>query len=148
MIGEWFVSGDGRHIINQFDFEHDVKLVVDGDFEDEAARVAYANALCEKLNGGYRHPAKREAGRVGDMRPPERTHMRVGFDADGDVWIEVWEHREGEEFGRSSVIEFCTYTGGGRSPRTREALIALMVAMEEDNREEPARRWPPERQTK
>jgi hypothetical protein len=37
----------------------------------------------------------------------------------------------------SVAIEFCTYSGGGRSPKTREAILALMDAIEADNKENP-----------
>ena len=63
--------------------------------------------------------------------------MRVGFDSDNDVFVSVWDERGG------GGIEFCNPGGGGggQSSRTRVALIALMVAMEADNAEKPARDW-------
>lgn len=65
------------------------------------------------------------------------AHMRVGFDSDNDVFVSVWDERGG------GGIEFCNPGGGGggQSSRTRVALIALMVAMEADNAEKPARDW-------
>lgn len=55
--------------------------------------------------------------------------MQVGIDESGDLQLSLWT----SEGGYSSV-EFCSGAGGGgRSPNTRKALIALMVAMEADN---------------
>ena len=79
-------------------------------------------------------PKGREAARIGDMH--QRDAIRVGFDGDNDVHISVSAQTP---FGS---VEFCTpSTGGGKSPRTREALIALMVAIEQDNAEDPSRDW-------
>ena len=45
---------------------------------------------------------------------------------------QIVEVFNGEDFAR---VEFCSAgSGGGRSPRTRQALIALMVAIEDDNK--------------
>lgn len=71
-------------------------------------------------------PVGRDIGRYGDMSPS--GHMRVGFDSDNDVYVSVWD-----EDGGASVEFCCPGSGGGRSPRTREALINLMLAMEADN---------------
>lgn len=80
-------------------------------------------------------PAARDVGRYGDMHPLE--HMRVGLDSDNDVYVSVW----GEDGG--AKVEFCNPGGGGggSSRRTREALIALMVAMEADNADRPDKDW-------
>jgi hypothetical protein len=62
----------------------------------------------------------------------------LDLDSDNDVCIEVWN---GE---RSASVEFCNPGGGGgRSSRTRKALIELMRAIEADNLESPAVAWPP-----
>jgi hypothetical protein len=80
-------------------------------------------------------PAVRDIGRFGDMSPT--AHIRVGLDSDNDVYVCVW----GEDGG--GCVEFCNPGGGGggSSPRTRMALIALMVAMEADNAERPDKDW-------
>lgn len=80
-------------------------------------------------------PEARDIGRYGDMHPME--HMRVGLDSDNDVYVSVW----GEDGG--ARVEFCNPGGGGggSSRRTREALIALMIAMEADNAERPDKDW-------
>jgi hypothetical protein len=85
-------------------------------------------------------PKEREVGRVGDMAPAGDTHMRVGLDNDNDVYVAVWDN-DGNK-GMSASIEFCNGGGGGGgSPRTRMALIELMVAMEADNAERPNKRY-------
>lgn len=79
-------------------------------------------------------PKARDVGRFGDMSP--RAHLRVGLDSDNDAYASVWD----EDGGAS--VEFCTAgAGGGKSSRTREALIDLMVAMEADNAADPSRDW-------
>jgi len=79
-------------------------------------------------------PKERDVGRIGDMS--QSASLRVGLDADNDVYLTVCDD-DG-----SAALEFCCPgSGGGKSPRTREALIALMVAMEADNAETPSRDW-------
>lgn len=79
-------------------------------------------------------PKARDVGRIGDMSPS--AHLRVGLDSDNDVYVSVWDEHGG------GSVEFCNGGGGGgQSSRTRLALIALMVAMEADNAEKPARDW-------
>jgi hypothetical protein len=74
-------------------------------------------------------PSARAVQRPGDMG---LSTLRVLFDSDNDVIVEVVEGDTAATFRRAS-IEFCNgLGGGGKSPRTREALIALMVAMESD----------------
>lgn len=72
-----------------------------------------------------RWPKERDLFRADDMGEGQ---LRVLFDSDNDVIVALWPD------GKPSVsVEFCCPgSGGGKSPRTREALIALMVAMEED----------------
>lgn len=82
-------------------------------------------------------PKSKDTARLEDMSP--NGHLRLTLDADGDVCVEVFD---GEQFAR---VEFCNGAGGGgQSPRVRAALLAVMVAMEEDNAEDVrgARRHP------
>lgn len=79
-------------------------------------------------------PTAQDVGRIGDMS--KVASLRVGLDADSDVYVCI--HGEAG----SGSVEFCVPgSGGGKSPRTRAALISLMVAMEADNAETPARDW-------
>lgn len=79
-------------------------------------------------------PQERDVGRIGDMS--KVASLRVGLDADNDVYVSI-ANEEG-----MADVEFCVPgSGGGKSPRTRAALISLMVAMEADNAETPSRDW-------
>ena len=83
-------------------------------------------------------PKARDVGRIGDMSPS--AHLRIGLDSDNDVYASIWGERGG------ATIEFCTPgQGGGKSSRTRMALLAVMVAMEADNAADPGRDWWAER---
>lgn len=63
--------------------------------------------------------------------------LTVMLQRDGDVVVNVCKGETVQEW-ESATVEFCAGGGGGgRSMRTREALIALMVAMEADNAERP-----------
>jgi hypothetical protein len=54
--------------------------------------------------------------------------LRVLFDSDNDVIVALWPNAA-----PSVSLEFCNGGGGGgKSPNVRRALIALMVAMEQD----------------
>ncbi len=77
----------------------------------------------------------REAERFEDMSP--RGRLRVIQQEDGDMIVEVIEdlHSKSPTAGLSAAVEFCT--SGGKSPKTREALRALMLAMAEENAERP-----------
>lgn len=79
-------------------------------------------------------PKARDVGRIGDMSPSDS--LRVGLDGDNDVYVSVCG---GDGVGS---VEFCTPgPGGGKSRRTRVALLALMVAMEADNADDSGRDW-------
>jgi hypothetical protein len=82
----------------------------------------------------HQWPKEREVGRKGDMSPV--GHLRVGLDSDNDVYLSIYD---GD--GSCSVEFCCPGSGGGKSARTREALIALMIAMEQDNLDTPGFNW-------
>lgn len=83
---------------------------------------------------GIQWPVARDVGRIGDMSPS--ASLRVGLDSDNDVYVSVWD-----ESGGGSIEFCCPGAGGGRSPKTRMALIALMRAMEADNAASPDKDW-------
>jgi len=91
----------------------------------------------QQAESKFQWPAAADVGRLHDMSPA--GHLRIGFDSDNDVFVEVFND-EREAF---ASVEFCNPGGGGggRSSRTRLALIALMVAMEADNAERPDLDW-------
>jgi len=79
------------------------------------------------------------------MGPAGDHQMVLHLQDDGDVVLAVTGTGMGSQV-HTSTVEFCAGgAGGGRSMRTREALIALMVAMEADNAESPRAAWPPAR---
>lgn len=77
----------------------------------------------------------RMAERFEDMSP--RGRLRVLQQDDGDMIIEVVEDPNSQSCtaGLSCAVEFCV--SGGKSPKTREALYVLMLAMAEENAERP-----------
>lgn len=84
---------------------------------------------------GIKWPTERDVGRAEDMG---QGHLRVLLDSDNDVCVEVFDGR------RSANVEFCNPGGGGggRSTRTRLALIDLMRAIEADNADAPSLQRP------
>lgn len=99
--------------------------------QDEVGRVI-AEALTAFWEG---QPAKQEQGEPvawpkgrdlflrDDMGEGQ---LRVLFDGDNDVTVAIWPYDQ-----PSVSLEFCNgFNGGGKSPETRKALIALMCAME------------------
>lgn len=103
----------------------------DEGIESAMRRYKFEPAPIEKP--GIVWPKQRHVGRMDDMHSD--GVLRVMLDNDGDVCVFVGASGQGGEW-ESGSIEFCAPgSGGGRSPRTREALIALMVAIEADNAE-------------
>ena len=83
------------------------------------------------MNGYNNKPKEQYICRRGDMSPTE--HIKMYWQEDGDVCLMVVNER-----GESADMEFCVPgTGGGKSPRTHEALLNLMAAIEKDNEDSP-----------
>lgn len=105
--------------------------------ENTAALVGLTDDFAEivgELAVSTKWPEARDVGRLDDMSP--NAYMRVGLDSDNDVCVAVWTGEGGGD------VEFCCPgSGGGASPATREALIALMIAMEADNKAMPSKDW-------
>jgi hypothetical protein len=57
----WEVTNQGRYIYCDR-FEHDIRLTIDGDFESDAERVAFAKACAVKLCSAPSSPGAAEAG--------------------------------------------------------------------------------------
>lgn len=49
--GHWKVHVDGQVYVCSDDFEHDVWLIVTGDFETPTQKEWYAQCIADKLNG-------------------------------------------------------------------------------------------------
>ena len=58
--GPWMVNkwSGGRVVLQSDDFEHDVALVVDGDFGSHEEKLAYANALAAWMNANLPAPSR------------------------------------------------------------------------------------------
>jgi hypothetical protein len=103
--------------------------------EDPSAQVAEPVA--------WVWPKGRDVTRLGDMSPPGDTRLRVLFDSDNDVCVEVLQQDLARGEFALAAVEFCNGGGGGgQSPKTRKALVALMAAIEEDNADAPHKAWP------
>lgn len=73
-----------------------------------------------------------EVGRIEDMST--RGRMKLFREDDGDIIVSVSSERDGL-VQPSESVQYCTPgMGGGRSPRTFNALINLAIAMDEDNK--------------
>lgn len=78
------------------------------------------------------------ATRYEDMSPD--GYLRIMQQEDGDMIVTIFPEEDKRRSAFPSV-EFCSCAGGGgRSPHTRAALQALMVAIQKDNAENPQRR--------
>lgn len=73
------------------------------------------------------------AERFEDMS--QRGRLRLLQQSDGDILVCLISDPNGPDEGVSPSVEFCT--SGGKSPKTLAALLALMHAMAEDNRDSP-----------
>lgn len=70
--------------------------------------------------------------RLEDMSP--KGWLRLCIEDDGDVIIECGQWDESRNLiDPTASVQFCTMSGGGRSPRTHKALRDLAVAMAQDN---------------
>lgn len=72
---------------------------------------------------------------------PDGT-LRLLMETDGDMILTVVQTQSEmtglrHEFPVFASVQFCTYSGGGKSPRVREALIALADAIREENETNP-----------
>ena len=74
-----------------------------------------------------------QAERFEDMS--QRGRLRIIQQDDGDMIVYVIEDLHSINGGPSAGVEFCT--SGGKSPKTREALHSLMIAMAQDNADRP-----------
>lgn len=92
--------------------------------------LAATQPAAQGLEQAIKWPKAPDVGRFGDMSPD--AFIRVGLDSDNDVYVSICDGTSVAD------IEFCTSTGGGRSSRTRMALIALMCAIEADNASHPS----------
>jgi len=80
-----------------------------------------------------------EVVRVGDMH--HNRKLKIFRQGDGDIQVMIVQDgipvQNDAVADEIALVEFCTHAGGGRSSRTFQALLTLMKAMEEDNKERP-----------
>jgi hypothetical protein len=148
----------GLHVVKLIEGEAQYERGYEqGRFDEQAAQgpnpypddgaVSQAAAVPEAVSA-ITWPKARDIGRMGDMTPARQSVLRVGLDADNDVYVNLWDAgRDGgpDQFQNVS-IEFCNSVGGGgSSPRTRAALINLMSAIEADNAADSTKAWPYDR---
>ena len=66
--------------------------------------------------------------------------LQLIIEPDGDVIVSVYPDPDEQGLGEESIpgtVQICTpFSGGGGSPRTHRALLALFRAMSEDNADE------------
>lgn len=130
IVGEGFMPRELQDVMRD-------SRATDAEFDEamQSAMQRYKFKSAPVEQPGIVWPKQRHVGRMDDMH--NDGVLRVMIDNDGDVCVFVGASRQGSGW-ESGSIEFCAPgSGGGRSPRTREALIALMVAIEADNAEAP-----------
>lgn len=71
--------------------------------------------------------------RFEDMSPTGKLSLMI--QDDGDVIVTIWPDSKVEDSLQHVYVEFCTYSGGGQSPRVRKALMVLAEAIRRDNEE-------------
>ncbi len=129
-------------MLMQWDLDEAASLVLEEGIT--FGETSIGQALIQLGKEAMEHDAKRHEGissigegfiaRKEDMSAGGR--LRLFKQPDGDICITVIDGA-----GNQSGIEFCTIgAGGGRSPRTLQALYQLALAIRADNEEEPSRR--------
>ena len=89
-FGPWSVSMDGQYIDSD-DFEHDVKLIVRGDFRDDVQRRLYACDIAKRLS-------QQPSGEVvaGGQPADEKTRWIIRHNSDGEFGQATgWLYRDG-----------------------------------------------------
>ena len=131
IVGEGFMPRELNDVMKD-------SRATDADFDEalESAMRRYKREPSAPAQPTVAWPKQRHVGRMDDMH--KDGVLRVLLQDDGDVQVFVGSSGHGEEW-ESASIEFCAPgAGGGRSPRTREALIGLMTAIEADNCDAPS----------
>ena len=86
--GPWKVDlwPSGPLVLQSDDFEHDVALVITGDFADAADKRAYADRLCAQFNGLAAAPVAEDPYELDDTERAllETCRKAVAYDDNGD----------------------------------------------------------------
>jgi len=68
----------------------------------------------------------------------QRGELQILIQDDGDIIVSCLGVDVCGRLYKESHVEFCAVgSGGGRSPKVREALLALMDAIDQDNKDRP-----------
>ena len=131
------IDVDAQAMLSEFDVRRGFEYLQEDPSDDAKLHLVRAVLMAYEA-GRIEMPKGRSVGRVGDMAPATESHMRGMLDSDNDVCVSILDGK------RMAGIEFCNgFNGGGKSPQTRKALLALMVAMECDNVDAPYAQHPP-----
>lgn len=115
-------------------FMHRLELLLN---EVRSTPPAPPVAPVQPINRVLQWPKADRVERRDDMSPDGKLTLML--QRDGDVVVSIVKgYSDDMERFETADVEFCAGGGGGgRSMKTREALVALMVAMESDNEERP-----------
>lgn len=78
--------------------------------------------------------------RFEDMSPDGKLSILI--EDDGDVIVTIFEPDSMTHEAFMASAQFCTYSGGGQSPKVRDALLQLALAIKEENENSPQHREP------
>lgn len=128
-----------EHLIRELQFTRNVDPVGTGGRPNlnpiNVLLDEYSLAARRNFEPQSRHVGRWEdTGRIGDFG------LRVQLEADDKVVLVACDEIEC----RRVAVEFCAGPTDAASPNTRAALIALMVAMEQDNQAHPEKQWLPD----
>lgn len=91
-----------------------------------------------KLKGGTMIESSKNYERYEDMSRDGK--LTVYVEPDGDAIVTIYEPKDELYPDRIASAQFCTLSGGGKSPRVRDALYKLAEAIRLDNEESPQHR--------
>lgn len=117
--GPWSANREGRHIwIESNDFTHDGRLYVNGDFESNDQRFAYAQEIARRLNAA---PATPQAEQPIDLDAIAMQQMRQA--AAESTWMPA------EYSGSDWISDVCRWLRDGppQAEPKREPLTALRI---------------------
>lgn len=119
--------------IEMFHVLHDLEYKDGGGITRRHADAFIRRMLSER--NGWPHGVEKCTiyERNEDMSPDGR--LQVLIEDDGDAIITLIPPAESQRSYPS--VQFCTYTGGGRSPAVRTAIVKLAKAIADDNKENP-----------
>jgi hypothetical protein len=76
--------------------------------------------------------AAHKEGGIARLDDNNKSRLRIYQQNDGDMLLTVVDPE-----GHQLSVHFCTFQGGGRSPRVHKALLSLLAAVHLDNQNDP-----------